>query len=367
MLPSMPSSAEIQEAYGHCPKPWETARMFHAAWHGDLRPMLRAIQDGASVDALEPGRATLAQICALRGPIELLRAAFEAGASARKPPDSERPSVLSSLASRSGPQLNSADEPRQENMQALAMAKMACDFGARVDAETSSHWFDHPLPQAASRDALEMARLLLARGAQADRKFSFGMTPLLIACEAGAERVAHLLLDWSELNLLPSSPVDATAQHQGHAQGAIHFSAASGCSGALVERLAGLGVAFDSQDARAMTPLQMAAQSGRLEAIRVLAKLGAELNAPHAPSKNISPLFRAIDNDQAQACALLLALGADPDALDHHGRSARQAARQSTRPDLLAAFGAFDAAREGADISQALTDAAPAPRRILSL
>ena len=106
-----------------------------------------------------------------------------------------------------------------------------------------------------------------------------------------------------------------------------------------VAKIVSLGVDINGEDAHT-NPLHAAIESYALDAIRMLAQLGADLNWIEART-GYHPLHHALENEVGQytesdsLCApnlemtlLLLQLGADPDALSRDGLSAKEFAKQ---------------------------------------
>src|SRR5262249_25225760 len=111
-----------------------------------------------------------------------------------------------------------------------SLLKLKVDVNeAQGDGNTALHW-------AAYRDDVEMARLLLQAGANANAKTRLGdVTPLLLAATNG--------------------------------------------SAAIVEMLVKAGAAVNTANANGTTPLMFAAASGKTDAIRILLDQGANVNA----------------------------------------------------------------------------------------
>lgn len=95
-----------------------------------------------------------------------------------------------------------------------------------------------------------------------------GVTPLMAACDRGAEATALALLDTGRFG-----PVDARDKQR---RTALHYAAASGLT-AVALRLIACGAAADAVDRDGMTPLMRACSSARSGVAEALARSGRPL------------------------------------------------------------------------------------------
>jgi ankyrin repeat protein len=126
-----------------------------------------------------------------------------------------------------------------------------------------------------------------------------------------------------------------------------------------------------------MTPLLFAARDGRLDAAKLLAEAGANLDTPDP--NGITPLMMAITNNQLAVAHFLLEQGADPRQTDWYGRTALWTAVEIRNLDLRS--GAVDNGVDraaalklitalidkGADVNARVKEFPPARRYMLPL
>jgi uncharacterized protein len=131
------------------------------------------------------------------------------------------------------------------------------------DGSTALHW-------AAYRDDQEMARMLIAAGANINARTRLGdLTPLFMAAKNGSASILSLMLD------AKADPNTANA----NGTTPLMLAAASGKSDA-VKLLLDRGADVNAKDlTNGQTSLMFAAALGRADAIRLLASRGADTNA----------------------------------------------------------------------------------------
>lgn len=135
--------------------------------------------------------------------------------------------------------------------------------GAQGDGTTALHW-------AASRDDLDITRVLLAAKANVEAKTRLNqMTPLFMAAKNGNAPIVEALLK-AGADAKAATNVGTTA---------LMLAAAAG-SPEAVQALLKAGADIHGKDVnQGQTALMFAAASGRTEVIRLLASSGADLNA----------------------------------------------------------------------------------------
>lgn len=132
----------------------------------------------------------------------------------------------------------------------------------------------------------------------ADKRF--GKTPLCWAAEYGQLEVAELLLDrgadFNLADLIGRKPLQWAARY--------------GCK-RIVQLLLDRGDSVDSKDKNGRTPLLLAAREGYVDVVRLLIKYGDEIDSGDA--KGQTPLSFAAMNGHLEVVLLLLGMGANPD------------------------------------------------------
>ncbi|KAK8016092.1 NB-ARC and ankyrin domain protein [Apiospora rasikravindrae] len=146
------------------------------------------------------------------------------------------------------------------------IAKLLIERGADVDAAGSSGWT--PLTLALDRGHIDMARLLIERGADVNTTGSSGRTPLTRALDGGHADVARLLIErGADVNSAGSfgrTPL-TRASDRGHID----------VTRLLIER----GADVNAADSSGWTPLIWASNGGHIDVARLLIERGADRNA----------------------------------------------------------------------------------------
>jgi ankyrin repeat protein len=168
-----------------------------------------------------------------------------------------------------------------------------------------------PLMRAAARDDASMAEVLLGGGADLEATDPAGLTPAHVAAQANSA---------ATLEVLVAAGADlAATSSDGFA--AIHHAAALG-SVEVIEILHSLGTDIDARSEATTqghgyprdvgpTALSVAVRAGQITAAEMLLALGAEVDA--ASDAGHTPLLVAVFSSQSpEVVALLLAAGADP-------------------------------------------------------
>lgn len=147
------------------------------------------------------------------------------------------------------------------------------------DGTTALHW-------AAYHDDVELARALIADGAEADVMNDYGSTPLSEAAAIGNPEMIGLLLE--------------------------------------------AGAAVDRANADGETPLMVLARTNRVEAAKLLIDAGADVNRAEA-WRGQTPLMWAAAQGQPAMIRLLLEAGAEPDVRSTTNHWPRQVSGESRR------------------------------------
>jgi hypothetical protein len=184
-------------------------------------------------------------------------------------------------------------------------------------ADAGDYRHETALASAARAGSLEIARLLLAAGADPNRAGALRAAPLHFAVARADLRLADLLLS-------AGSRTDVRDP-----AGSLPLSrAATFADAALVKRLLEAGADPDGRERDGTTPLAEAVRLGRIDIARMLLDAGARADLADREGK--APLYRAIVLQREEIALLLLERGADPrrpvdgDDMAAHARWARQ-------------------------------------------
>ena len=154
--------------------PQEVALM-EAAYDGDLEEVRRLVQDGTSVDAIDPDRRTPLMWAAFNGHSAVAEYLLDASAEADAKDSSGRTALM-----------YAASGPFAETVELLLSA------GADVDVQGTLEGFT-PLMTAAAEGLADVVRVLLDAGADPDIKDVDGDTALTFARQNGHTEVVKLL------------------------------------------------------------------------------------------------------------------------------------------------------------------------------
>lgn len=232
---------------------------------------------------------------------------------------------------------------------------------SEADGTTPLHW-------AVRADREELIRMLLAAGADAGASNRYGVTPLGLAATNGSETAIRVLLEakadpnttlaegetvlmraartgsTGAVSALLDAGADVNASEAWLGETALMWAAAENHADA-VQLLLDRGARIDARSAPVdfgelrypstglvrmvlprgqWTALMFAARQGALDAARVIAKSGADLQA--RDPDGVTALVIAILNAHYDLADMLLSLGADPDVADSSGRAALYAA-----------------------------------------
>ena len=174
---------------------------------------------------------------------------------------------------------------------------------------------------------------LIKAGADANAAVTEGETALMTAARAGRVEAAKVLI-------AHGAAVDARERWRG--QTALMWASAEGHT-EMIRELAAHGADVNARSTTqkwerqvtaeprekwlppgGLTPLLFASRQGCVECVKVLASLGADVNA--TDQDGISPIVSAIINGHFDAAGALLEKGADPNIADATGRTPLYAA-----------------------------------------
>jgi len=193
--------------------------------------------------------------------------------------------------------------------------KALLDQGADVNAMNGA-----ALYRAVTRERVDIAKLLLARGAKANTQCSAGWTALHWAAARGHTDLVDLILDAGA----PVNPDEGPS--------ALYVAASRG-QAEVVILLLGRGASATATDDDGSTPLHAAAEVGHVFSIQLLIGGGADVNARDDTGR--TPLFWAIQGHKKDAVVFLLSSGADVNAKTNSGTSLLRCARDIGAPELV--------------------------------
>jgi ankyrin repeat protein len=176
------------------------------------------------------------------------------------------------------------------------------------DANTRGGKHKTPLHAAAAEGHLNVAMLLLERGADMKSLDSFGRTPLHLASCCGYAKVVSLLID-------RGADLDAEESKKGTP---LHLALRSGHKD-TVQLLLDRGADANHPDNRGRTPLHLSSEIGHDDFVRLLLDFGADAN--HPDDSGNTPLFLALEWGHDDIARLLLDHGADANHPDDSGRT----------------------------------------------
>ncbi|MFH1143526.1 MAG: ankyrin repeat domain-containing protein [Candidatus Eisenbacteria bacterium] len=201
---------------------------------------------------------------------------------------------------------------------------------AVVHERNTNQTQDYPLHTAAMHGQVEIARMLLAAGAELEAGDRDNSTPLHDAClNRQTDMVAFLIESGADVN-----------RHDYNGAYALSFAAAGGDT-AVVRMVLGAGAALWYRERSGLSLLHFAASRGLEDLADTLLAMGEDTNARTASGE--TPLMWAVARNQYGMAHKLLSHGAQPRLGNEHGETPLHRAAQSNRLDLgrlLLAWGA---------------------------
>lgn len=216
-------------------------------------------------------------------------------------------------------------------------------------------------------DHIEVARALLAAGADANPADSEGWTPLIHASRAGlSEVVKDLLAAGADVNartghgdtalimalswkraeiarLLLAAKADVHAATKSGQTALLHASSCGYTD--VVQALLDAGAEVNPKDGRGFSALMAAAGSGRLEVVELLFAARADVNAMTEQGR--TALFQAAMNGHLDVVKALVAANADIDVKNADGETALTVAGQKGRHQVAEFLRATQSAGAG--------------------
>ncbi|MGC2657592.1 MAG: ankyrin repeat domain-containing protein [Bryobacteraceae bacterium] len=191
------------------------------------------------------------------------------------------------------------------------------DAGGKIN-EPEAKTGATPLNEAAFQGHIDVAKLLLARGADVRTKDYAGYSPIENALRQRQLDMVQLLLPLYHDRELPNHLLEeAIRRGQDDAVGML-----------LKE-----GASINARSPLGSTPLYDAALKGDAEIVSDLVSRGADIDARDVNS-GTTPLYAAAAFGRKQVVAILLLWGADPNALSKEGISPLHAAESNQYSDI---------------------------------
>ncbi|MDL1948768.1 hypothetical protein FBQ97_03020 [Acidobacteria bacterium ACD] len=147
------------------------------------------------------------------------------------------------------------------------IAEVLLAAGADVNAQAPG-WGETALGQAVSRDHVEIARLLIDKGAKLESRNKQGFTPLKYAVAAGSEPVARALV-------AGGAKVDKPGTKYNKGETALHMAITQG-KPEMVKVLLELKANPNARLANGDTPLKLARNGDQEDVVKMLKAAGAK-------------------------------------------------------------------------------------------
>ena len=322
------------------PAPGLDGDLIRAAEAGDLEGCRQAIDKGASPDA-SFGRATALSVAAFFGRREIVDLLLERGAGIDKGDDETGATALFQSIMGLEPEI----------------ARLLVDRGGDVNRKTKPGM--SALMLAAASKQVDTAAMLVEHGADVGAKDANELTPLMYAAEGGSPEIAGLLIEHgAEIDARSKLSTTAlmSAIDMGHtgifemllAGGAdINLKVPSGRTAlwsavdnrradmarVLIGKGADVNVALKGEFwANTPTLLHRAIYTMQPDIARTLVEAGADVNAKN--ESGLTPLMRAAWSEQADIVKLLVEKGADINAKGEKNRTALWYAKKVNNKEI---------------------------------
>lgn len=187
-----------------------------------------------------------------------------------------------------------------------------------------------PMSSASLRAArLDIARLLLAKGADVRATDAYGFTALHVVARDPS------LLSFIDPILRNGADPNAAAAANAARETPL-VAAIDGNNFRAMERLLRRGADVDKRIEQGITPLMITTLKNAVASAKILLRHGAAIDAPN--DAGMTPLAMAVALGRLEFIDLLIDAGADPDLSVKDRRSPRQMAEQNSREEIRSAF-----------------------------
>ncbi|CEL95638.1 unnamed protein product [Vitrella brassicaformis CCMP3155] len=201
---------------------------------------------------------------------------------------------------------DSEEEATAEDLQTIAEAVERNAF----DVDTRDPSGSTLLALASSRGKVDIATMLIGKGADVAATDKLGFTPLHVAAANGQRDVVKELID---------AGAEVSQENNWGAQ-PLHLAASSGTP-EVCDLLLSTGGSVSATDLSGRTPLLQACQTGNYDTVALLGP--KDMSAVNKPDcdQYVTPLHAAATHGHLPTVELLLRLGADPTARDVKGQT----------------------------------------------
>ena len=174
----------------------------------------------------------------------------------------------------------------------------------------------------------DVAKFLIAKGADVNAKDMAGQTPLHCACEHGNKDGAELLIaKGADVNARDYG--GATPLHRIFYSGRNRMDVAE----LLLAKGANVNVKLTDDWLTRLTPLHFAVESGHTKIVGLFIAKGADINAPKTDGQ--TPLHIACKFGHKDVAELLVDKGADVNTKDNKGRTALSLAKEQGHEEIV--------------------------------
>ncbi|MEM1211738.1 MAG: ankyrin repeat domain-containing protein [Planctomycetota bacterium] len=218
-----------------------------------------------------------------------------------------------------------------------AAVELLLTAGADPNRELGGHSSESPLLRAIRRGHAEVAKRLLAAGAEVNARNFAGLTALHYAARYGHAGLIPRIIEAG------GDPNDAEARHQITPLLVAAYAGQAGTVRALLQA----GARHDQADQRGSLPLHLAVQwpAGDPETVAALLDGGAVLEVPLSPLGNT-----LMQEAEAEVVSLLVERGLDPDQPNEYGETALMKAARFGELEKIEAL--LDAGADTASVSR---------------
>ena len=271
----------------------ETTPLSSLVQQGEVQPVTEALAVGVDVNQLDEDGETLLNLASKCGDEAMVRALLAAGADVNKTSRAGIPPLLVAIA-------------RENELLVQLLLEAGAEANAVIDGE--------PLIYIAVKTGLqEMARILLAHGANPNTPNADGVFALAVAAQENQEDAVKYLLD---------AGADANATFRLNGRRTALCVASQHGHAEIVKLLLAAGADPRGNGTELTPPLLAAAQNDYVNIMQLLLEAGASVDDSWLKNgKQVRAMDLAMEYKRAAAVRCLLDAGVNPNTPDHSGRS----------------------------------------------